>query len=839
MGAKESSHPAAYGFVYSLILLLGLHTRYLFAFIFAQIRMGLRLMFIGGFSFFLFSSLLFGGTSVDSLRRAADSRLNLEIRDSKTAEMCISLARLYFHDNSRDFFSFTSHAIQIATELKNYQILSKGYTLLGNKYKRMGALGLALKSYHTGLDASIHSTSAVEIVYTLSDIGNIYYGKKMFDMAAKYYRRGLAFENSAKEIIHPLSVIYINLGLINLQKSQHDSAMINFRKAYNLRVKLNNKFYLAHSKYYFGRAYQVRGEYDSALYYFNASLAALDDNIIRNEYTIEIFEFKEDCIYAIIDVYTAKGNKEKTLSLLQNLLDDRYSYGTASAQKAYLRYSAFLTAENDFAGALDYLNMALELSDSLGLTGDRLDGLVKKANLLEKLNRQTEAVNVYKEYTLLNDSLTSFTVSSDLGTLADKQELEMQDDKMRELISSKEKEILVTTLTRDLLVISFLLAAALIFVFYRKYRVDNNILLFLRTLINSLPYPFYVVNTATGQIDYNNDATETELGHLQNLKKQENAINYTGDLNSIIAELSSGKALLRKYFEVLHPGDIKRHYESSNFAVYDSTGKITSIIEYIRDISQIKEAENQLKQYTSELEQSNISKDRLISIIAHDLKNPFGVLLGSLNILKDNYYELNDEEKTRFISNLRDAAVRVYMLVENLLDWSILNAGRVVYSPVAVRLAPLLRETSDPFLLEMKLRNIKLIKNYPEDIEIFADQYMLRTIVRNLLSNAIKFTPDDGVVSISARAEDDCAVISIADSGIGLNEDDISKLFRADIFNSEIGSHHAKKGTGLGLIVCHEFIKLNKGIISVSGEPGLGSEFTFTIPLAGKAEVTT
>jgi len=794
-------------------------------------------LFAPGAFFFFPAETLFAQSNVDSLQSVVKRRLKDNIRDIKTAEMCITLARFYFHDNSQDFFYFASEAIQISSELRDPGTLGTAYSLLGNKYMRMGALSLALKAFHTGLDANIRLQSNEAIIYTLCDIGNIYYGKKMYDMAARYYRRGLDLKNAPGKIEHPLSVCYINLGLVSLQRAQYDSAMINFRKAHELRLELGNRFYIAHSTYYFGRTYQEMGRHDSALYYFKSALNALDRNLIRDEYNIEIFEFRTDCIYAMLDVYSEMGDKANAYALLKSLLDDRYTIGTASAQRVYLRYSDFLSSEHDYASSLKYLNLALQLSDSLGLTDDRLIGLVKKATLLEKLNRHTDALKVYKEYTLLNDSLTAFTVSSDLINLADKQELEAQDDKMREIISGKEEEILTTTLTRDLLVIIFLLAGAVLYTFYRKYRLDNSILTFLRTLINSLPYPFYVVNAQSGSIDYYNDSTEASADKLKNLRKTDTSLLYTADLAPIIAELTAGKTVLRKYFEVKHTDNSTSYFESSNFPVYDVSGELTGIIEYIRDITQIKETEVRLQQYATELEESNLSKDRLISVIAHDLKNPFGVLLGSLNILKDNYKDLTDEERYRFISNLRDAAVRVYMLVENLLDWSILSAGRVMYSPEKISLTPLLKETAEPFLLELKIRGISLGNDIDEEIAVFGDQYILRTVVRNLLSNAIKFTPDGGSILLKAQVHEEFASISVIDSGIGISQEDIAKLFRPDVLNSDIGTPHSKKGTGLGLLICGDFVKLNKGEISVTSEPGLGTDFTFTIPLyEAKAE---
>lgn len=231
----------------------------------------------------------------------------------------------------------------------------------------------------------------------------------------------------------------------------------------------------------------------------------------------------------------------------------------------------------------------------------------------------------------------------------------------------------------------------------------------------------------------------------------------------------------------------------------------------------------------------NAVKDKFFKIIAHDLKAPFNAILGNSEILKKDYYELSDHERLTILNDIDTSATRSFQLLENLLVWARSQTGSIDFNPHKMFLLPLLKDASCIFEPTAKSKNINLEVNCPADLEILADEQMLKTVIRNLLSNGIKFT-EEGKITISANRETDnsekekqIVKVIVQDTGIGIDETLHSKLFKIDQYVTNYGTR-GEKGTGLGLILCKEFIEKHKGKIWVESKPGEGSKFIFTIP---------
>lgn len=245
---------------------------------------------------------------------------------------------------------------------------------------------------------------------------------------------------------------------------------------------------------------------------------------------------------------------------------------------------------------------------------------------------------------------------------------------------------------------------------------------------------------------------------------------------------------------------------------------------------------NDLISKTKELELSNATKDKFFSIIAHDIKGPLSSLLGLLDILNKNYPDFPDEERQEIIKLLFNSAQNIYDLSENLLVWSRSQRGQLSFTPKLHRVSKLL--DSEVSLLKSmaakKKIRIEMVQGNPE-MQVFADKEMLRTIVRNLLSNAIKFTGENGAVKIEIEESKAGVGFKVSDSGIGIPEDMIGNLFKMSSSNSRPGTDN-EKGTGLGLMLCYEFVKMHQGDIGVESREGQGTTFCFTIPHKAKIE---
>jgi len=236
-----------------------------------------------------------------------------------------------------------------------------------------------------------------------------------------------------------------------------------------------------------------------------------------------------------------------------------------------------------------------------------------------------------------------------------------------------------------------------------------------------------------------------------------------------------------------------------------------------------------LQVQNEELTELNSTKDKFMSIIAHDLKNPLNSLIGFTELLHEKQADYDNEQRQKFIDIINKASKQMYELLTNLFDWSRTQTGKINFKPTLFNIKANVHITLE--LLQHVAKNKEIqIKQDIEAIEVFADKNMIATIVRNLVSNSIKFTPNGGIIEVFSEKYENQLEISVQDNGVGMDAKQMQSLFKIDKANSTLGTAQ-EHGTGLGLILCKEFIKMNKGKISVQSEKGVGSTFTFTVPL--------
>lgn len=237
-----------------------------------------------------------------------------------------------------------------------------------------------------------------------------------------------------------------------------------------------------------------------------------------------------------------------------------------------------------------------------------------------------------------------------------------------------------------------------------------------------------------------------------------------------------------------------------------------------------------IEKQRKELESINATKDKFFSIIAHDLKNPFASLIGASDFLVNSSDELSPEQLKSFHEIINQSARTGYRLLENLLEWARMQTGTMAFKPKMVDLWNLVNEVVILLTGSAEQKDINLIARIDENLSAIVDENMINTVVRNLVSNAIKFTGRGGEIIVSSMLTDHFIEITVSDNGIGIPKDKIGKLFRIDEKMIQNGTEN-ETGTGLGLILCKEFIERHKGKIRVESDLGKGSKFIFTIPV--------
>ncbi|MFC2098507.1 tetratricopeptide repeat protein [Bacteroidota bacterium] len=244
---------------------------------------------------------------------------------------------------------------------------------------------------------------------------------------------------------------------------------------------------------------------------------------------------------------------------------------------------------------------------------------------------------------------------------------------------------------------------------------------------------------------------------------------------------------------------------------------------------ELEKANKKLKESEKHLTELNSTKDKFFSIIGHDLRNPLNALLGFSELISGNSREYSSEEIQKYSKIINEAAKNIHLLIENLLEWSRSQSGNIEFNPREDDLLPIVRGILKIFEIQAEKKSISINMEIAEGTRVFADRNLLSTILRNLINNAIKYSSKNGKVIVSATGTDEGVSISIKDSGVGMNEEQLKSIFSLDHGPSTPGTAE-EKGTGLGLILCKEFVDKHGGRIWAESESEHGSIFSLILP---------
>lgn len=284
----------------------------------------------------------------------------------------------------------------------------------------------------------------------------------------------------------------------------------------------------------------------------------------------------------------------------------------------------------------------------------------------------------------------------------------------------------------------------------------------------------------------------------------------------------------------------------STTPLFDSDNNLIGSLHIARDITLQKESESKLTKYNNELKELNQSKDKFFSIVAHDLRSPFQGMLGFTDLILDELYSLTKEEIKDYLQKVRDSSYSTFALLENLLDWSRMQTGRLHYNPVAFNLYEVVLSVIDLLASNAQSKNIRIVNNLNADYMVYADRRMVNSILLNLTTNAIKFTFPEGTVTYDAKITMMCEAasgseastcdrkyleISVTDTGVGISDEGLQKLFNVDDHFTLAGTSN-EQGAGLGLILVKEMTEKQGGKLTTSSRVGKGTVFAFTLPMA-------
>ena len=363
----------------------------------------------------------------------------------------------------------------------------------------------------------------------------------------------------------------------------------------------------------------------------------------------------------------------------------------------------------------------------------------------------------------------------------------------------------------------------------------RNERLLLRTVIDNIPATIYCKDvdghkTLANRAELKMIGAKSEdevLGKTDfDLYPKEIADEYFADDQTVIKNLEP--VINREELFIDGKGE-QRWLLTSKIPMLDDYGGVIGLVGIGRDITERVKITKEIQERNEQLTKLNAEKDKFFSIIAHDLKSPFTGLLGLTELMVDCSDSFTKEEFIEYSNSINQASQKLYKLLENLLEWAQVQRGTITFTPMNLDLAKIVSHSIDTIYQRAIQKQVTIINEITTSQQVFTDEKMTETVLRNLLSNAVKFTKSGGKIFVKAETIDDNTIrVSVEDTGVGIPQKDIERLFKIEEKVSSQGTE-GESSTGLGLLLCKEFVEMHGGKIWVESENGKGSKFSFTI----------
>lgn len=602
-----------------------------------------------------------------------------------------------------------------------------------------------------------------------------------------------------------------NIGINYWAKSEFYLALENFQKSLKIYQEINNLKGTCSLLTNMGVIYKNLSDYENALKYYLKSLKISEENGFTDLYIKTIGN--------ISSIYLAQQNYHKALEYVQEAIDLSDQQGDASNLPALLNtMGQIYDVQNNYKEAQTTYKKALQLNRKNKNNYGTTISLLNIGSTEYNLKNYASAIKYFKESLILSEKIN---------------------DRVGVLFANKSIGIIHKEQHRFGSALS-----------YYKKSFDLAIELNLKEEKLDIYKNYAELYKSLGKFNISLEYLEKFIS-LKDSIYNENSSKQIAEMQTKYDSEKKEKEneLLRKNSEIQYLAIAKQTTIRNSFIALSVFIILIAIILYSRfkikkDANAILSKKNNLieeqkeelllknntltEQY-DQVKLLNATKDKFFKIISHDLKSPFNSILGFSELLNSNYYSLNDHDRIDMIGEIDRSSKFAYELLINLLTWARTQAGDTIISKEPLILKELVETCANLYGQSAVAKNIDIIVNIPADITLTIDKNTSLIFIGNLINNAIKFTPEGGLISINTSEEDNFVCLHIVDTGVGMSPDVIKNLFKIDENTSTEGTNN-EKGTGLGLILCKEFVEKNGGEIDVTSEVGTGSEFTVTIP---------
>ena len=749
------------------------------------------------------------------------------------------------YDDSKDYFH---QALVIFNEENEVEEIARTFNNLGLAYRELVNYNKAEQYINNALAIYQERKNEEGEAQALNNMGSLYLREKKYDQALNKYLKALEIRQRSNDKAK-LASLYNNIALVYKELDEHNQALDYHERSLSLLTELQDQREIAATYNYIGNIYLKTGVYNKALdAYFNAlnirkeldlksEVAGSLSNIGLVYLDMNNLKMAEDFFNQALALYD-EDNNTRMMSITLNRLGNVY-LKTGNTDKSL---SSFKNA----------LKISIDLKDEMA----RSNALRNIGKIYSQIENSNKALGYFKDAIEVNNSISNINgntfIYNDIGNLyLEKKEYKEALKNYNEAITASEKvdnTFIIALCNRKIGEIYLHLNKPTIAQVYIEKSLEISLQLKHNTLIQNAYFSLYEyykqinnINEALNNyIRYSNykDSIHQELNNKQitelqirsEVEERDNLINVQEEaIKSITLANQKQRTIIISLVVISLLVSVLVLLIWNRFSLKKKTNEMLQ-----KQMKIIEETNEKLLKSEADLKLLNSTKDKFFSIIAHDLKNPIGAILGITGLLTKDF-DSHPVESIREYNNLiHDSSKQLYELLQNLLEWARSQTGKVKYKPEKISLNEILKENINLLKLSAQHKNIK-IKYSLEQEEVFADKEMLNTVVRNLISNAIKFTHSGGNVEVTSNVIDNHVEVEVKDSGVGMTKDEIRMLFRLDVHHTTMGTLN-ETGTGLGLILCKEFIEKNRGKIWVESEPGKGSCIIFTLPKSSKTK---
>jgi signal transduction histidine kinase len=697
--------------------------------------------------------------------------------------------------DANGYLQLVDSLYKISKQIDYKKGITKSISLKGNYFYSKGRFDEALGKYSEAVKVSEQLNDQYALGDAYYNIGSTYFDLKKREEAIVALKRSIVIRTASNDSVGLGSSLNFT-GYVYWLISNYDSAVYYFEKALVIRNKLPNKMHRATTYNNLGTVFYNWSLYDKALDHYLRSLELQKEEKNNNGVA--------RCLCNIGLVFNETAQNEKAIEYYRESLP----YANASKLVQTIGYvynclgTAFSPVNKD--SALFYLKKSLDIyqagNDTIG-TALAYQGLGNfYLDIKDWKNAKIYFTQMLKIAISENIPMRIARAYKGLGQtfLLGNNLVEAQENFEKSVVIGEKSSI--KFILRDAF-------ANLAEIYERQGKTDKA----LAAMKQYNEYNLQIENEGMQKrlLDLKNKSEYDKYRRSLDVQKYEN------EKQKIYLAVTISAILFLLIIAIIL------------FRMNNKRKKINLLLQEKNLLIEGQSKEIKLKNV--ELLELNEAKEKLFSIIAHDLRSPFNTLINIAIMLKEDYHEFSDDERLEYITAFEETAIKTFELVENLLNLSASRTGRISFNPVIVETAKIADKIINLCIPQANKKEIKLLNTIDKNSTAFVDPSMLEIIIRNLMNNAIKYCKTGGRVELSAYKEDQKLFIAVHDNGIGMDDATQENIFNINVIHSKMGTG-GERGTGLGLGLCKEFVEKNGGRIWVESELDKGSKFVFSVP---------